>query len=509
MYSRADPQLSQHILLLPKKRLVVLCDEALLLYNDIGLIYPKINRKEYFKTTNTYVSVKVLSDTYGIPKSTLYKAVKEGRLDYVKIGRSTRISEDSIRRYYVQKDRGSSSDRGEGESIMTTTQQTSLTGKGTIQKKKNKAGTVYYQVIKFPMGYDDDGNIVYDRSPCFKTREEAEQARLELMYKRKYNPIVSSKTKNTKTSSKSVSAYTELMDYVEAYIIPNYRNNGTKLNTRRQFETYFFNKLSKVTVRECTAIVIQKNLNAMNECRCPKTAYQILKRFFFWLKQQRRINQNPMEFVTCPKHVPKKKQNRSPLTAEEEKKLKDFLYSDDFIAIRHKALILVLLSSGLRPGEAAGLERCNIDWKKRVVRVEKTIGHSREIQKVRNFTKTPQGQRWVPISVEACEALKKYFSTRPDSPWVFTSHRDPQKYMELNSMKAAINAVGRRAGIKRSLFGYLFRHTFITNSVHHNIPAAELRFITGHKNTSMINEVYANHQNDNIISTYRDFFDDI
>lgn len=392
-------------------------------------------------------------------------------------------------------------------SNMTTIQKTPPTGKGTIQKKKNNQGTVYYQVIKFPMCYDDDGHVIHAQSRCFRTKKEAEDARLELMYKRKYEPTVSAKTNDTKASSKSVLAYTELMDYVEAYVIPNYRDNETKINTRRQFEIYYFDELSKVTVQECTAIVIQKILNAMNERRCPKATYQILKRFFFWLKRQGRISQNPMEFVTCPKHVPKKKQNRSPLTAEEERKLKKFLHSDDFMAIRYGALILVLLSSGIRPGEAAGLERCNIDWEKRAIKVEKTIGHSREIQKVRNFTKTPQGQRWVPISSEACEALKKYLNARPDSQWVFTSQRDPQKHIELECMYAAINAVGRRVGIKRSLFGYLFRHTFITNAVHHNIPASDLRFVTGHKNTRMINEVYANHNNGQIIAIYRGVFD--
>lgn len=453
------------------------------------------------------MSVKYLSDTYGIPQSTLYRAAKESRIKQKNEGRRILLDESSVIRTYVHKDRRFSSNLKGENSNMTTIQKTPPTGKGTIQKKKNNQGRVYYQVIKFPMGYDNDGHVIYERSQCFRTKQEAEDARLELMYKRKYEPTVSTKTNDTKASSKSVSAYTELMDYVEAYVIPNYRDNETKINTRRQFEIYYFDELSEVTVQECTAIVIQKILNVMNERRCPKATYQILKRFFFWLKRQGRISQNPMEFVTCPKHVPKKKQNRSPLTAEEERKLKEFLHSDDFMAIRYRALILVLWSSGLRPGEAAGLERCNIDWEKRAIKVEKTIGHSREIQKVRDFTKTPQGQRWVPISCEACEALKEYLSARPDSQWVFTSQRDPQEHIELECMYAAINAVGRRAGIKRSLFGYLFRHTFITNAVHHNIPASDLRFVTGHKNTHMINEVYANHNNGQIIATYRGVFD--
>ena len=503
MYSRADPQLSQHILLLPKKRLIVLCDEALLLYNNIGYVYPKFNRKEYFKTTNTYVSVKVLSDTYGIPKSTLYKAVKDGRLDYIKIGRSTRISEDSIRRYYVQKDRGSSSDRGEGESIMTTTQQTSLTGKGTIQKKKNKAGTIYYQVIKFPMCYDDDGNIVYDRSPCFRTKEEAEQARQEMIYKRKYAPIKTQNKSSLKTKNKK-SAYDMLIEFTELYVFPNHRTDKGKTDVLGQFKRYYKKTLSKITIEECSPLHIQRILNDMNQKTSPVATCQIIRKFFKWLKQQELIQKNPTEYIVCPKHYPNRKQNRSPLTKEEKTLLLNFLETNHCLARRYKHVILVLLCTGGRPGEVAGMERKNINWEYKTIRIVKTVADRHESKRIRDMTKTPKGQRTVPLSDEACEALKEYFKRVPDSPWIIPSIKDKSQPIMLDCLKNAIKRIGKNAGIKRSLFGYLFRHTFITDAVRAKIPASDLRFITGHSDTKMINMVYANHQNEQIINVYRD-----
>lgn len=100
---------------------------------------------------------------YGISKSTLYKAVKEKRISYIRVGNSIRTSKNAVSQYVTEK-----SDSGK-ESVMSSL--SILTAVGSICKFTNTQGTTYYQLRKFPLRYiDRNGTIEYAKSKCFKKK---------------------------------------------------------------------------------------------------------------------------------------------------------------------------------------------------------------------------------------------------------------------------------------------------------------------------------------------------
>lgn len=462
------------------------------------------------------MSVKVLSDTCGIAKSTIYKGIKENRIPHIRVGNSIRVDIDFfLRRDTVQNDRDSSFSTKEGEdpTMDKTTIRKPLTGKGTIQKKKNSAGTVYYQLIKFPMCYDDDGSIVYKTSPCFKTKEEAEDARLEFAYERKHTPTEvlkkSAPPKPKKEVKKKSTLYDLFLEYIEEYVCVNFKNRGSKVRAIYMINLHCKPYFSKLTLETCTAVDLQRMFNNIVKHRNGKTLYQFCARFFRWLKMQRLISENPMDFVSLPKHYVKRKQNRSPLSHDDIQKLYRFLNNDSILARRYKHIVLILLCTGMRPGELLGLERCNIDFKHHTAKIRKTVGDSYESERIRDSTKTPAGRRTVYLTEECCDAIKEYFNRMPDSPWVCGSIRNPNIPIRLNSLSLALYKIGKRAGLSRPLFGYVFRHSFATTAIRKGIPATELRFLMGHANASMIMQIYANHEDGMVIDRYQHILDNL
>jgi integrase len=374
-----------------------------------------------------------------------------------------------------------------------------LTGRGKIQKKKNSSGKVYYQLIQFPVQYNDDGSIQYKSSECFKTKKEVEACRNDWVGKRKY----ALKTL-TKTPVRNPLALPYLEEYIKNYVIPNFRTQASVKRVHLQLKKHIKPKLLGVRMSDVQPTLLQRIINDMNKTAAPKPVYLLLRRFFTWCYQQRIISSNPTDFITLPKHIVKEKQNRSPLSQQDMEKLLKYLFtSHNRVAKRHRHVVLILLYTGIRPSELAGMERKNVDLERGTAKIRKTVAGSVDHFCIRNLTKTQAGQRTVYLPPICCEAIRSFYERVPNSPWVFPKVTDPQTPCNAEALAKSLKIIARNAGIERPFFGYLFRHTFTTIAIRKGIPAVELKLLTGHKNTDMINKVYAAHEDGNVIKRYK------
>lgn len=368
-----------------------------------------------------------------------------------------------------------------------------LTATGTIQKKKNSAGTIYYQVIRFPFTYDLSGNIVYKKSPCFHTKSEAR------IYQ---NQLIMEREKYRDVSPDNPSIYSMAKLYTETYILPRQQSYGSRntyqLNIRRikdAFET--------IGIKDCMPEQLQSFLNEINKKTTAQHAYTILSDTFKWLENTRRIQYNPMNAISLPKHVPKKKADRSPLTSSELKLLTEYLeQSDNILVKRYRHLIYLQLSTGMRTAEVLGARWDNVDWKSHTIKITHTVvtepdSYSRRIKK---GGKNKNAVRVVPLNPHTYSILKKRHALYNDSEWIAeTCQRNRNVPIHKMPYERIVTQICERAGIKRHITPYIFRHTFTTYAVRSGIPITELRHITGHSTTTMILKVYANHIVDNII----------
>lgn len=132
--------------------------------------------------------------------------------------------------------------------------------------------------------------------------------------------------------------------------------------------------------------------------------YNILSAVFKYAVHNRIISFNPCDGVELPKT--KKKPIRVLSVEEQSEVLK---YAKGRL---HENLIVVALGTGMRAGEVLGLTEDDLDFKKREIRINKTLVYLKDLstgQYVFKYQspKTESGKRVIPMQESVYKALKR------------------------------------------------------------------------------------------------------
>jgi integrase len=184
------------------------------------------------------------------------------------------------------------------------------------------------------------------------------------------------------------------------------------------------------------------------------------------------------------------------------------LISSDRASVkRYRHGILLMIFSGVRPGEICGSEWSNIDFKECTYKVRKTWRRSGSKCEEKSTTKTGTiGERTVPFH-PLCLSYLKSAKERSNSKWILENHKTKQP-IRTENLRKVVRQIAKDAGLltNRNIYPYLFRHTFITDAARSGILPIDLRFLVGHVDDKMINKVYAFHYDENAINKYRNIF---
>lgn len=187
----------------------------------------------------------------------------------------------------------------------------------------------------------------------------------------------------------------------------------------------------------------------------------ILKSFFGWLASEEYIPKDP---TTKLKRTKEPKRLRHAMTEEEIELLRQACKSD-----REKALIEFLISTGCRLSEVVGVDKEHINWYELSLHV---IGKGNK-------------ERKVYFSTKAKILLKKYLSTREDSnPALFVTSKLPHGRLGGRSIEREIKKIAERAGIDKSIYPHLFRHSFATHRLNSGTPLTVIQSLLGHEDTA-------------------------
>jgi site-specific recombinase XerD len=139
-------------------------------------------------------------------------------------------------------------------------------------------------------------------------------------------------------------------------------------------------------------------------------------------------------------------------------------------ALRDRAIILLLLDTGMRASELAGLRIQHVDLRQHHLRV---------------FGKGSK-ERILPISVATARALWKYLATRPDDALgdaLFLTHRG--RPYGRGALLKLIRSLGDSAGVPNA-HPHRFRHTFAINYLRNGGDAYTLQMLLGHSTMEMV-----------------------
>ena len=206
------------------------------------------------------------------------------------------------------------------------------------------------------------------------------------------------------------------------------------------------------------------------------------------------IQHNPARDVIIPRKQQNKEHKVKFFSNQELKQFLDYLedldqssYENFFDYVLYKTL----LATGCRIGEALALEWSDIDLKKGVISISKTLNRYQET----NTPKSKAGLRKIDIDKATVSLLKQYKKRQQVQSWqlgrsesiVFTPFTTKYAYACL--LRTRLQSHFKAAGVPDISF-HGFRHTHATIMLYAGIAAKDLQYRLGHSNISMTLNTY-------------------
>lgn len=200
--------------------------------------------------------------------------------------------------------------------------------------------------------------------------------------------------------------------------------------------------------------------------RSVKSYHGTINRFFSWMVAEGILEVNPMLKIRKPR-VPKKIINV--FTDDHIAAMLRVCGESKFLGIRNRAIILLLVDTGMRLAEIAGIQLRDIDIEHGLIKVN---GKGSK-------------ERFVAFGKKAQKALLKYLLARKDPHpclWV-TEERQPMKARGIQIMIRRMGELAELDGVRCS--PHTFRHTFATQSLLNGGGQRFVQSLLGHSDSRM------------------------
>jgi integrase/recombinase XerD len=179
-----------------------------------------------------------------------------------------------------------------------------------------------------------------------------------------------------------------------------------------------------------------------------------------------------------------------------ERKLPDVLSKEEIAAMirstenkKHKCLIAVIYSCGLRRSEAINLRIDDIDSKRMQVKIRGAKGRK---------------DRYVPLAGKTLTYLKEYYKN--DRPKVFLFEGNPEEKCSATSIYNVIKNTAKKAGICKRVYQHILRHSFATHNLEQGMDLRFIQELLGHESSKTI-EIYT-HVSQKDLQMFKNPFDD-
>ncbi|OGC11541.1 hypothetical protein A3K48_03420 [candidate division WOR-1 bacterium RIFOXYA12_FULL_52_29] len=203
-----------------------------------------------------------------------------------------------------------------------------------------------------------------------------------------------------------------------------------------------------------------------------RSRYAILMAFLNYCYQNKHISVDPYLIV---KKVKKYRAHKIPLKRDELNRLLvakvSYRYRRDFQYYRNKTILGLLIYAGLRASEIIDLRREDISIENKYLKVP--------------ASKRSHG-RLLPLNEQIVLWMTEYLKARKKlrSPYFFLGLFDKTK-LDRMTVTEIVKKHGRAAGIKRTVYAHLIRHSFASQMLKGGVKLENLQTIMGHRNIEM------------------------
>jgi integrase/recombinase XerD len=190
-------------------------------------------------------------------------------------------------------------------------------------------------------------------------------------------------------------------------------------------------------------------------------------KLFFNVVQNKSIN---VELI----HRPKREKLLPNVLSKEE--VKSILTASN--NIKHRAMLSLIYSCGLRCGELLNLKSEHIDSKRGLILIKQAKGKK---------------DRIVPLSNKILEMLREYYKTAKPQNWLFEGQTIGNKYDE-RSLQSVLKQSVSKAGIKKPVTLHWLRHSYATHLLENGTDLRYIQELLGHS-SSRTTEIYTHVSN--------------
>lgn len=140
---------------------------------------------------------------------------------------------------------------------------------------------------------------------------------------------------------------------------------------------------------------------------------------------------------------------------------------------KHKAILMLVYSAGLRVGEVVKLKPEDIDSKRMLIHVRGSKGRK---------------DRYTLLSKMALEILREYWKKYRTEKWLFGGAREG-RYLSIRSVDKIFRNACAKAGIKKDVSMHTLRHSFATHLLEGGTDLRYIQELLGHAH-SKTTEIY-------------------
>jgi len=158
---------------------------------------------------------------------------------------------------------------------------------------------------------------------------------------------------------------------------------------------------------------------------------------------------------------------------------------------KHRALLMLLYSAGLRVGEVVRLRPADLDTERGLLRVRQGKGRK---------------DRYTLLARRAVEAVELYLAAFPTEQWLFPGAREG-RHLTTRSAQRVVRRAARAAGIAKAVTAHTLRHSFATHLLERGTNLRIIQELLGHQ-SARTTQVYT-HVADSTLGGVRSPLDDL
>lgn len=291
----------------------------------------------------------------------------------------------------------------------------------------------------------------------------------------------------------------------------DYKKNSIKIGTYNNYQKYYDSiirkRLGNRYVTDIRGEHIQKLYNELVKEGYAISSIKIVSSVLNGCLQQALknglIERNPVKLAELPRKSEgnngqeryriKSVKARQAMTLEQQALFMEYAkesYLYNFFA--------VMLRTGMRNGEMRGLKYTDIDKKKNVIHVQRTLKYIEGQGYFEDTPKTRTSRRDIPLTdatMELLDAQKTYWGFKVEKIDRYLFCNENGEPLSRDRVQAEIERVIRRIRAEGHEFEritpHIFRHTFATRAIEAGMQPQVLKTILGHSSLAMTMDLYS------------------